>query len=55
MIRKLRRSAKSNNTLYLVIPRALAELLEFKADQDVDVSLKGGKIIITPIEETNEN
>lgn len=58
MIKKFRKATSTADTLIITIPKFMIELLELSANQDVDVSLKGGKIILTPIkeelEETNE-
>lgn len=55
MVRKLRKATGAYNTLNLVIPKALTELLGLVPNQEVDITLRGGKIIVAPIKETNEN
>lgn len=47
MLRKLRNSASNSDSLFLTIPRNLVEILNLKQDQEVDISLKGSKIILS--------
>lgn len=51
MKRKLRKATSGSESLVLTIPRNFIELLELDADSEVDVELKGKKIIISKTEE----
>lgn len=51
MKRKLRKATSSSESLVLTIPRSFIELLELDANSEVDVELKGKKIIISKTEE----
>lgn len=53
MIRKLRNVSSNPNSLMITIPRYIVEMLKLNANQDVEVELKGKKIIIQTIEENN--
>lgn len=53
MIRKLRNISSNPNSLMITIPRYIVEMLKLNANQDVEVELKGKKIIIQTIEENN--
>ena len=46
MIRKLRAINKNCESLMLTIPKYLVDSLNLKPDQDVDLDVKGQKIII---------
>lgn len=48
MIRSLRKASAGSQSIVLTIPRNIIELLKLKADDKVEVELKGNKIIITP-------
>lgn len=51
MRRKLRQVTSDYGTLLLTIPKYYVEELGLKANQEVEVSLKGKKIIVSLIEE----
>lgn len=51
MKRKLRKATSGSESLILTIPRSFIELLELDADSEMDVELKGKKIIISKTEE----
>lgn len=47
MKRKLRKASAGSESLILTIPRSIIELLNLNANSEVDVELKGKKIVIT--------
>lgn len=49
--RKLRKATSGSESLILTIPRSYIELLKLNADSEVDLELKGRKIIISKTEE----
>lgn len=51
MIRKLRNVSSNPNSLMVTIPRYIVELLNLTTNQEVDIEVKGKRIIIRPIEE----
>lgn len=53
MIRKLRNVSSNPNSLMITIPRYIVEMLELNANQDVEVELKGKKIVIQRIKENS--
>lgn len=50
MVRKLRQVTSDYGTLLLTMPKYLVEELGLKANQEVNIELKGKKIIISPLE-----
>jgi antitoxin component of MazEF toxin-antitoxin module len=46
MIKKLRKISNNKDSLMITIPKFIVDLLELEANQDVDIELKGKKIII---------
>ena len=46
MIKKIRKLNNYNDSLYLTIPKYIVDLLKLEANQDIDIELKGKKIII---------
>ena len=50
MVRRLRQVTSDYGTLLLTIPKYLVEELHLTANQEVNVELKGKKIVISPLE-----
>lgn len=48
MVRKLRKSSAGSESLIITIPRSMIELLRLKAQDEVEIEIKGKKIVITP-------
>lgn len=46
MRKKLRKVTNTSDSLMITIPKFIVDMLELKADNDVDIELKGKKIII---------
>lgn len=46
MKRKLRKAASNSESLFLTIPKNILELLNLQQDDEVEIELKGKKIII---------
>ena len=55
MLRKLRATHTGCNSLYVTFPRYIIDTLELQKQQDVDVTIKGSKIIVeTKVKKGNE-
>jgi len=46
MVKKLRKLTNTSDSLMITIPKFIVDILELKADEEVDIEMKGKKIII---------
>lgn len=47
MIRNLRKVSTASDSLGITIPKYIVDILDLKPDDNVDIELKGSKIIIS--------